>query len=287
MTSLFENRSRQVDYTQLDSLHYLGNYVRKLPVSMARMMENALDWEHLPFVHSSSFADIREIEAGKWGWRAEATLPPPAQDQTQMLELLLDNGRHYWATATLSGPGTGMQIHTQARELSDDEIEVDVRFYLPDAPQTAEQAGQVLTYMQMLYARLYDEDQGLMTGRQEALDRKTAKTALTEDFEDIAIGLVAEITAALPYLFDTAKGRICVNRHDDRWIAYGAECPHLLGPLEGAEISPEGSITCPWHGYRFNVQDGRNLDSRCRSLPIWTDALYERDGRLMFRPIRD
>ena len=52
---------------------HVGTYRRVLPVSLERMYENTLDWEHLPFVHSSSFAAIECIEAGSWGWRAEVT----------------------------------------------------------------------------------------------------------------------------------------------------------------------------------------------------------------------
>jgi len=33
-------------------------------------------------------------------------------------------------------------------------------------------------------------------------------------------------------------------------------CPHLLGLLE-ASIINEGLITCPWHGYQFEVSSGR------------------------------
>ena len=33
-------------------LTHVGTYKRTLPVSLDRMYENALDWEHLPYVHS-------------------------------------------------------------------------------------------------------------------------------------------------------------------------------------------------------------------------------------------
>ena len=34
---------------------HVGTYRRVLPVNLERMFENALDWEHLPHLHSSSF----------------------------------------------------------------------------------------------------------------------------------------------------------------------------------------------------------------------------------------
>ena len=38
-------------------LPHVGTYRRVLPVSLVRMYENTLDWEHLPHVHESSFED--------------------------------------------------------------------------------------------------------------------------------------------------------------------------------------------------------------------------------------
>jgi hypothetical protein len=39
-------------------LDHVGSYRRRLPVSLDRMYENALDWQHLPHLHSSSFGSI-------------------------------------------------------------------------------------------------------------------------------------------------------------------------------------------------------------------------------------
>lgn len=39
---------------------YVGSYKRRMKVSIDRMYENALDWEHLPFPHNSSFSHTRQ-----------------------------------------------------------------------------------------------------------------------------------------------------------------------------------------------------------------------------------
>ena len=54
-------------------LDHVGSYRRRLPVSLDRMYENALDWQHLPFQHSSSFSAIDCLDYGGWGWRARVT----------------------------------------------------------------------------------------------------------------------------------------------------------------------------------------------------------------------
>ena len=38
-------------------LPHVGTYRRVLPISIERMYENTLDWAHLPYVHSTSFAE--------------------------------------------------------------------------------------------------------------------------------------------------------------------------------------------------------------------------------------
>lgn len=44
-------------------------------------------------------------------------------------------------------------------------------------------------------------------------------------------------------------------------VAHSAVCPHWLGPLDEAPVI-DGAIRCPWHGYVFDVVDGR-----CQSQP--------------------
>jgi nitrite reductase/ring-hydroxylating ferredoxin subunit len=42
---------------------------------------------------------------------------------------------------------------------------------------------------------------------------------------------------------------------DGKLLAHAAVCPHWLGPLGEAPVV-EGQVTCPWHGYRFDVRTG-------------------------------
>ncbi len=42
-------------------------------------------------------------------------------------------------------------------------------------------------------------------------------------------------------------------------VVHSTTCPHRLGPLDGCEVV-DGLITCPWHGYRFDVRTGESAD---------------------------
>ncbi|MEL6413965.1 MAG: Rieske (2Fe-2S) protein [Pseudomonadota bacterium] len=281
--SLSEARPNAIDFDRVSGLHYLGNYVRRLPINLARMMENAYDWKHLPYVHSSSFSSIDLIDSGAWGWRAKIGLPDGSPASHQLLDLLVESDRHYWVSTVYSGPGTGIEIHTQATKIEDDEIEVDVRFYLPEAPDNETGAEMILAYMQQQYATLYDEDQGLMLGRQGALDDRKRWGAITPSATDVLVGATAELDPETVHTVEMETGRFCVRKHDGAWLVHSAVCTHLLGPLEESAINEHGQLTCPWHGYHFDLRTGENAEQKCRALAT-APELIEHDGQLYLRP---
>lgn len=281
--SLSEARSNTIDFDRIANLHYLGNYVRRLPINLARMMENAYDWEHLPYVHSSSFASIDLIDSGAWGWRAKIGLPEGAPASHQLLDLIVESDQHYWVSTVYSGPGTGIEIHTQATTIEAEEIEVDVRFYLPEAPENETGAEMILAYMQQQYATLYDEDQDLMLGRQGALNDRQRWSATTPDPKDVLVGTIVDLNPDDIHTIELENGRFCVRQHDGAWLVHSAVCTHLLGPLDASAINEKGELTCPWHGYHFDLRTGENREQKCRALAT-PPQLIEHDGQLYLRP---
>lgn len=268
-------RPNTIDHAATANLHLVGNYTRRLPVSITRMMENAYDWEHLPFVHRSSFSSIELVDSGAWGWRAKVGLPPG--DTSQVIDLLVDEDRHYWATTVFYGRGSGMQIHTQATAVADREIDIDVRFYLA-APSDRDES-RLLKSMRNLYGQLYDEDLELMSGRQRALDDRLKWRDGSTSGSPMPIGDVDVIVRDGGATFETPRGRVCVRRLGGRWVAFDAVCPHQGGRLDDSLLD-DGIVTCPWHGYRFDVETGENLGGQCGDLsPV--GEVIEDDGRLL------
>ena len=52
------------------------------------------------------------------------------------------------------------------------------------------------------------------------------------------------------------KGKeIALFKSDGKICAIYAHCPHQGGPLDEGGIT-EGMVTCPWHGWEFNVATG-------------------------------
>ena len=280
----FAGRAAAIDHGGLGALHYLGNYVRRMPTNLPRMVENAYDWEHLPYVHPQAFSSIAIVEEGRWGWRAEVGLPETAGGGKQLIELLVDAPEAYWATTVVEGLGQGTQIHTRARDVSGDDgeeaIEVDVRFYLPKAPDTEEQAGMILGYLQAQYAGLYDQDEALMVARQEALDAQRAHRD-AHGPDHVSMGPEAALDRNACHRITLGGNDYSVRFHEGEWIAHAAVCPHLLGPLADAPIE-DGVIACPWHGYRFPVAGGREVGGHSCALASSPEVLTE-EGALVVR----
>ena len=54
--------------------------------------------------------------------------------------------------------------------------------------------------------------------------------------------------------------RICLARCDGEVYAFADNCSHRDFPLSAGELDPDDcTITCEWHGARFDVPTGRAL----------------------------
>lgn len=275
-------RSNAVNYERINALHYVGNYTRRLPVSLTRMMENAHDWEHLPHVHASSFSAIDLIDSGPWGWRAKLGVPSGGH---QLIDLIVDMDRYYWVSTVLSGMGQGTEIHTQATRAADQKIDIDVHFYLPDAPADPAIAAVALQYLRGQYTQLYDEDVGLMEGRQYALDDRLRwrQVDQTGSEDTLCLGQEDALDKAAVHSVEWRGHRYALRFWKDQWIAHSAVCPHLLGPLDGGAVADNGTITCPWHGYQFDVLSGENKGGQCKAL-VEAPHVDVSDGLLYLSP---
>jgi len=196
-----------------------------------RMFENALDWEHLPHLHAGSFKAITCRSAGDWGWHCDAVLPNDAPIE---LELRLDRTHQRWITRTLSGLGVGAEIWSYVFAREGGGLQVVVDFFVPDVPEAAR--AQMLAYYTQLYAGLYDEDVSMMTGRQAALEAKPSKA------QEVNLGRLADVQARLPLVFELGGKRFRLVQHEGALMAHAASCPHMLGPLENAEIVDGGKL---------------------------------------------
>jgi len=234
---------------------HVASYRRVLPVSLDRLYENALDWEHLPWLHHSSFRSIDVSEAGDWGWRAAIVT---SKGGASRIELRLDREARRWITRTLEGPGVGTEIWTHAFAVEPERTDIVVDFFVPGVPSDkGERVGSA--YVE-LYTRLYDEDVAMMVERQRQLDARASDDA--DRGETLALGPRAELS--LPCGVELGGRRWRVIEIGGFLHVHATLCPHWLGPLEDAALAGF-EVECPWHGYRFDVRNGAcTSGARCR-----------------------
>ncbi len=212
------------------------------------MYENALDWAHLPFLHSSSFKSIQALDFGAWGWRADVI---DIKDRSMRLELCLDRSSRRWITRNLEGDNKGAEIWTHVFVVTDRSLDLVIDFFVPlDNKSNKDKVG--LAYAKS-YERLYDEDVQMMSERQIELDRRVQKRGNDEE-------LTVLVPEQLPMKISWSGREYLINKEKQRWYAYPSRCPHLLGPLHDSQII-DGVIACPWHGFEFDLKTGAQVVS--------------------------
>jgi nitrite reductase/ring-hydroxylating ferredoxin subunit len=241
-----------------------GAYRRVVAASIERVWENVLDWEHLPYLHHDSFTAIHILASSGEGWRAVVTMVPDLGGGESEIEVVLDKPHLSYTTRTLDGAGAGTEIVTSLEPFDNATTRVDVDFLVPGLDDA--QIEIVGVYYRRLYARLWDQDEAMMGERQRQLDRAAhvplRARALDSVRAPVPLGDEASLRRRLPLLIEIA-GRL-YRMAEDRGeiVVHSAVCPHTGGPLGGAHIDEHGCITCPWHGYRFDVRTCRSADGK-------------------------
>ncbi|WP_028986321.1 Fe-S cluster biogenesis protein NfuA [Thermicanus aegyptius] len=66
---------------------------------------------------------------------------------------------------------------------------------------------------------------------------------------------IRELEEGRPLRFAREEGDILVVRIEGKVMAFRNQCPHMGMPLDGGFV--DGSVmTCPWHGFRFDLSTG-------------------------------
>jgi nitrite reductase/ring-hydroxylating ferredoxin subunit len=252
------------------TLHLAGIYRREVKASSLRIHENVLDWEHFPALHASNFAACELLGTDARGWRVRFIPQPgdPDAAQTIKLDMALD-GLSYKVT-TEAGPGTGSEIRVSLTPRSKYHTSVEVQYHIPETDPA--RLALVGAGFVQIYEKLWDEDEAMMHAREAALAPKP-KTAPPARLD------LGPESLPLPHIFDWGHKRFRLVRSDGQLIAHAATCPHWLAPLDDTPIE-DGCITCPWHGYRFNIHTGQSADGRGLRLPP-APRITTEQGRLI------
>lgn len=151
-----------------EPLTLVTTYRRTIHASLERIWENVRDWEHLPWLHCSSFSSVELLEQTPTSWRARIALPPQEAPRQAVIELDMDVlNRRYWSR-TLAGQGAGSEILTCLTPVSEHATGIVVEFRAPGV--SGKRADALGAAYLRLYTRLWDEDERMMVRRQELIN---------------------------------------------------------------------------------------------------------------------
>ncbi len=60
-----------------------------------------------------------------------------------------------------------------------------------------------------------------------------------------------------------------LGKYLGNFFAFAYKCPHAGGMLPDGWIDAKGNIVCPVHGYRFSIENGRNVTGEGYQLKFW------------------
>lgn len=82
----------------------------------------------------------------------------------------------------------------------------------------------------------------------------------------------SELEDATPFRWDLGESSVLLLRFDGRLQAFRNACAHQGLPLDGGIVDIEArTLTCPWHGFRFDCQTGECLtapQAQLETLPV-------------------
>lgn len=242
MTALQHN-STDHNPNQL-ALSRVACYERTVRAPIVRVWENVLDWEHLPHLHATSFNFVALDSGGDWGWR---TWSDP--EHTGHVELCVASEERYVARSYQDGKQL-TEIWTTLKD-EKEQTAVTVEFYLPDAEESAKNAlGDMMV---SLYTTLWDEDESMMRERHQRLQE------VRDNPRSLNLGgaqaLIERLVAGETVTYQLLRREYQLRYHNGQLLTHPTICPHLLGPLTNSNLG-EGLLTCPWHGYQFDIATG-------------------------------
>ncbi|OAK97754.1 hypothetical protein IQ06DRAFT_296062 [Phaeosphaeriaceae sp. SRC1lsM3a] len=81
-------------------------------------------------------------------------------------------------------------------------------------------------------------------------------------------------------------GKVLLLKVQDKVHATSANCTHYGAPLSKGILTPEGRLTCPWHGACFSVATGDVEDAPALD-PLSKYEVFERDGAVYIKTDED
>jgi nitrite reductase/ring-hydroxylating ferredoxin subunit len=243
MTALQTNASEFNPNTL--NLVKVASYDRLIRAPLERVWENVLDWEHLPYLHKTSFSYVELDTGGPWGWRTWSD-----ESHNDHIELCIASDDSYVARSYQQGHQIS-EIWTRLTEDNGDTA-INVEFHIPDVSN--DDVDKLGNMMISLYTRLWDEDEAMMRQRHIRLHEHRSESA--QQLLGSIIELKKRLSRGERIIFQLKQREFQLREHEGELIVHATICPHRLGPLTDCDLSNK-ILSCPWHGHQYDLDSGQ------------------------------
>jgi nitrite reductase/ring-hydroxylating ferredoxin subunit len=83
----------------------------------------------------------------------------------------------------------------------------------------------------------------------------------------LRICAAADVPADGAKLVSLDRREFAVVAHDGKYYAVENSCPHKGGPLGRGQVK-NGTITCPWHRFRFDLETGKSVTNPAMRIAV-------------------
>jgi nitrite reductase (NADH) small subunit len=78
------------------------------------------------------------------------------------------------------------------------------------------------------------------------------------DAKFVTVARVADIAPGTVGTVEVGEEKLALANVDGDFYALQGLCLHLEGPLGEGTIDADHYLTCPWHGWKYDVKTGKN-----------------------------
>ena len=79
--------------------------------------------------------------------------------------------------------------------------------------------------------------------------------------EFVTVAKVGEIPEGEGRTFQVGDRLVAVFLQNEKYFAIDDLCPHMAASLGAGMLDDDGTVTCPWHAWRFSICDGTWCDN--------------------------
>ncbi len=101
--------------------------------------------------------------------------------------------------------------------------------------------------------------------------------------EFVRVAATAEVTPEHGLVAEVHGKTVALFNVDGKIHAIDNTCCHRGGPLGEGEVEGE-VVTCPWHGWRFNVTTGACVNNPSSKVPTYQVKVDGDDVKVLLEP---